>query len=53
MKGCRKQSLGAWRIIPVYEVVSKHGNKSPFRRVVGPLPNGQTSWLINRGGPLG
>ena len=25
--------------------------KSPKDRVVGPLPNGLTSWLINRGDP--
>ena len=51
MKGCRKQSLGAWRIIPVKKWLVSMLNKSTFRRVVGPLPNGQNSWLINGGGP--
>ena len=35
-------------------VVSNYGtmvNKSPQDRVVGPLPNGRTSWLINGGDP--
>ena len=33
-------------------VVSNHGDrKSPKDRVVGPLPNGPTPWLINGGDP--
>ena len=31
-------------------VVNNHGDrKSPKDRVMGPLPNGRTSWLINGG----
>ena len=33
-------------------MVNNHGDrKSPKDRVMGPLPNGQTSWLINGGDP--
>ena len=33
-------------------VVNNHGDrKSPTDRVMGPLPNGLTSWLINGGDP--
>ena len=33
-------------------MVNNHGDrKSPKDRVVGPLPNGRTSWLINGGDP--
>ena len=33
-------------------MVNNHGDrKSPRPGVVGPLPNGRTSWLINRGDP--
>ena len=42
-----------WRIIPgLGYVINNHGDrKSPKDRVVGPLPNGRTSWLINEGDP--
>ena len=34
------------------KVVHDHGDrKSPMDRVVGPLPNGRTPWLINGGDP--
>ena len=34
-------------------MVNNHGDrKSPKDRVVGPLPNGQTPWLINGGNLL-
>ena len=33
-------------------MINNHGNgKSPKDRVVGPLPNGRTPWLINGGDP--
>jgi len=33
-------------------VINKHGDrKSSKDRVVGPLPNGRTSWLLNGGDP--
>ena len=32
--------------------VSFREGKSPKDRVVGPLPNGRTSWLINGGDPI-
>ena len=44
-----------WRIIHhpiVSKVVNNHSDrKSPKDRVVGPLPNGRNSWLINGGDP--
>ena len=37
---------------PSYYVVSTYGDRnSPIPEVVGPLPNGQSSWLINWGDP--
>ena len=34
-------------------LVKNHGDrKSPKDRVVGPLPNGRTPWLVNEGDPL-
>ena len=43
---------GTWRIIPgsKWLITMDHGDhKSPKDRVVGPLPNGRTLWLMNRG----
>ena len=44
---------GTWRIIPgLVSVVNwPMVNKSPFSRVVGPLPNGRAPWLIDGGDP--
>ena len=37
---------------PYYSVINNHGDrKSPKDRVVGPLANGRTLWLINGGDP--
>ena len=39
-------------IIPVSKCLITLVDKSPKDRVVGPLPNGRTSWLINGGDPI-
>ena len=41
----------AWRIIPVSKwLMTMVSCKASKDRVVGPLPNGQTSWFIDGGG---
>ena len=41
----------AWRFIPDSKWLIIMISKSPKDRVVGPLPNGRTSWLVNEGDP--
>ena len=43
----KPRKAGAWRIILVTKWLVTMVSKSPKDRVVGPLPNGRTSWLIN------
>ena len=45
--------LGGWAPRTDGSVVNNHGDhKSPKDRVVGPLPNGRTLWLMNGGDPF-
>ena len=49
IQGTELEHTPTWRIIPGSQWLITMVGTSPKDRVVGPLPNGRTSWLIKMG----